>query len=89
VPASRLLRVEGAAHYIFAPVAGIFEPDFVLGDEVRAGQLAGRIHDPRRPQADPTDIFFQADGTAICTRTLARVEPGDCLGHLASDTSWP
>lgn len=85
---SRLLRVEGAPHYIFAPVAGIFEPAFALGDEVKAGQLAGQIYDPRRPQAAPAEIFFGAGGLAICTRTLASVEPGDCLGHLASDTDW-
>lgn len=88
-PASRLLKVEGAPHYIFAPVAGIFEPAFALGDEVQAGQLAGRIHDPRHPHTEPTEILFEAGGLAICTRTLARVEPGDCLGHLASDTGWP
>ncbi|TEA77751.1 succinylglutamate desuccinylase/aspartoacylase family protein [Allopusillimonas ginsengisoli] len=86
---NRLLKVEGAEHYIFAPVAGIFEPAFTLGDEVVAGQLAGRIHDPRRPQAVPVEIFFKAAGLIICTRTLASVEPGDCLGHLASDTDWP
>src|SRR3546814_281608 len=88
-PSSRLLKVDGAQHYIFAPAAGIFEPAFTLGDEVQAGQFAGRIHDPRRPQAVPAEIFFEAGGLAICTRTLASVEPGDCLGHLASDTAWP
>jgi predicted deacylase len=85
---SRLLRVEGTQHYLFASVGGIFEPTFALGDEVRAGQLAGRIHDPRRPNAAPADVHFEANGLAICIRTLARVEAGDCLGHLASDTDW-
>lgn len=85
---SRLLKVEGAPHYIFAPVAGIFEPAFALGDEVTGGQLAGHIHDPRHPQAAPVEVFFEAGGLAVCTRTLATVEPGDCLGHLASNTDW-
>lgn len=89
VSKTRFLKVDGAAHYIFAPVPGIFEPAFVLGEQVRAGQSAGRIHDVRHPQAEPTEIFFEADGLAICTRTLATVEPGDCLGHLASDANWP
>src|SRR3546814_4571641 len=68
-PSSRLLKVDGAQHYIFAPAAGIFEPAFTLGDEVQAGQFAGRIHDPRRLQAVPAEIFFEAGGLAICTRS--------------------
>lgn len=86
--ASRLLQVLGAQHYVFAPIGGIFEPLFSLGNEVEKGQLAGRIYDPRHPCAAPVDVHFEGRGLAICIRTLARVEPGDCLGHLAQDTDW-
>lgn len=84
----RLLAVEGGKHYIFAGDAGVFEPAFRIGDEIRPGQLAGRIHDPYHPGRSPVDVHFEGGGTAICLRTFAAVVPGDCLGHLASDTTW-
>ncbi|MET3445812.1 succinylglutamate desuccinylase/aspartoacylase family protein [Ralstonia sp. 1138] len=82
---TRFLRVEGARHYVYAPHAGVFEPTFALGDQVRAGQLAGRLFDPHRPWAAPESITFRGDGTVMCMRTFARVEPGDCIALLASE----
>ncbi|WP_404990238.1 succinylglutamate desuccinylase/aspartoacylase family protein [Caballeronia sp. LZ065] len=46
---TRFLRVEGARHYVYSPLAGFFEPAFELGDQVREGQLAARLFDPHRP----------------------------------------
>ena len=82
---TRRLVVKGSEHYIFASRPGIFEPLFKLGDEVKAGQLAGLIHDPYEPWREPAEVQFQGSGLALCIRTFARVEPGDCLAHLASD----
>lgn len=84
----RLMRVDGRRHYVFAPVGGVFEPAFRLGETVRAGQAAGWIHDPRRPEQPPCEVSFAGEGFVICTRALAQVEPGDCLVHLAQDTDW-
>ncbi|MDB5953836.1 succinylglutamate desuccinylase/aspartoacylase family protein [Ramlibacter sp.] len=72
-------------NYIFALVPGIFEPTFELGDEVRADDLAGYIHDPYRPWAEPERVLFRANGLAVMKRTLARVDAGTCLGHLAQE----
>jgi predicted deacylase len=74
-----------AEHYIFAPVPGIFEPTFDLGDEVKAGDLAGYVHDPYRPWAQPERVLFRGNGLAVMKRTLARVDAGACLGHLAQE----
>ncbi|KAF1044639.1 succinylglutamate desuccinylase/aspartoacylase family protein [Xylophilus sp.] len=79
--------VEGHRHYVFAPEAGIFEPAFRLGDQVKAGQPAGWIHHPSHPQRPATPVHFEGDGMAICIRALAHCEAGDCLGHLASVVS--
>lgn len=81
----RTLAVQGAAHYLFAPRPGIFEPRFRLGDEVEAGQVAGYIHDPHLPWRAPEEIRFAGSGLALCIRMQAVVEAGDCLGHLAAD----
>lgn len=74
-----------AEHYIFAPVPGIFEPTFELGDEVKPGDLAGLIHDPYRPWTQPERVTFRGAGLAVMKRTLARVDAGACLGHLAQE----
>lgn len=83
--APRRLTINPAAHFIHAPCGGIFERFFSLGDEVKAGQVAGVIHDPVDPWKAPTEVAFKGSGLAICTRTYALCEAGDCLGHLAGD----
>jgi predicted deacylase len=82
---ARRLRIDPKTHFIYAPRGGIFEPHFELGDEVAAGQLAGVIHDPVDPWKAPVEVTWKGSGLAICTRTLALCEAGDCLGHLAGD----
>jgi predicted deacylase len=86
-PHTRYLRVEGAQHYVYAPRAGVFEAAFSLHDEVRAGQLAGRLFDPHEPWRAPRDITFRGDGRVVCARTFARVEAGDCIALLAAESS--
>jgi predicted deacylase len=83
----RRMAVKGAEHYLFAPCNGVFEPEFALGDEVTAGQIAGHVHDPIMPWKEPTEVRFKGSGLALCVRTFALVEAGDCLGHLASDVT--
>lgn len=86
--ATRLQQVEGASHYVFTPHGGVVEPSFSLGDWVEKGQLAGRLYDPQIPWEPPRELRFVGTGRVICARTLAKVEAGDCLAVLASDTHW-
>jgi predicted deacylase len=79
------MRVIGAAHYVYAPVRGLFEPGFALGDMVRAGDPAGWIHFPEEPVRAPLALRFEGDGMVVCRRVPSLVAPGDCLAHLASD----
>lgn len=83
----RRLEIKGPEHYVFAPCNGIFEPTFGLGDEVKAGQVAGHVHDPVMPWREPTEVKFNGSGLVLCVRTFALVQAGDCLGHLASDVA--
>jgi len=82
---SRLMRVEGPDHYLYAPVRGLFEPAFSLGDLVCANDFAGRIHFPEEPERLPRDVYFSGTGLVVCRRVPTWVAPGDCLAHLASD----
>lgn len=76
-------------HYIFSPIPGIFEPTFKLGDTIKAGDLAGLVHDPYRPWNEPEHVYFRGSGLAVMLRMLARVEAGTCLGHLAEEEQQP
>jgi predicted deacylase len=84
-PPIRTFAVKGSAHYVFAPKPGIFEPRFRLGEDVKAGQIAGYIHDPLAPWRAPDEIRFEGDGMVFCIRSGALVAAGDCLAHLASE----
>jgi predicted deacylase len=77
------LRVKPGEHYLHAPRSGVFEPLFVLGQVVKAGQLAGYLYDQEEPWREPEPLYFEGDGLVVCVRTFALVEAGDCLVHLA------
>ena len=82
---TRMMRIAGPAHYLYAPVRGLFEPFFSLGDVVTQGAAAGRIHFPEEPERSPRELAFAADGVVVCRRVPSLVAPGDCLLHLATD----
>ena len=82
---TRMMRIAGPAQYVYAPVRGLFEPFFSLGDVVTQGAAAGRIHFPEEPERSPREMAFAADGVVVCRRVPSLVAPGDCLLHLATD----
>lgn len=82
---TRLLHVNRASHYVHARDDGIFEPLAQLGDRVKAGQPAARLHSPSHPEREPARVDFPADGVVVCRRVPALTECGDCLFQLAAD----
>ena len=82
---TRLMRVDGPSHYVYAPVRGLFEPAFSLGDAVARGDLAGCIHFPEEPGRPAREVRFDSDGVVVCRRVQTPVVTGDCLAHLACD----
>jgi predicted deacylase len=83
-PETRLLSLGGNDDYVYAREAGVFEPLAELGDEVKRGQPAGRIHFFDTPWRAPEVAHFANDGLLICKRVPGRTERGDCLFHLGS-----
>ncbi|MBT6273602.1 MAG: deacylase [Chromatiales bacterium] len=81
-PKPRLLQAMSSESFVFAFDNGVFEPVVSLGDEVRVGQLAARIHDVETPWTAPKEVRFEAEGSVICQRAYGRAERGDCLFHL-------
>ncbi len=82
----RIMWLDSAQHYVYASEPGLFEPLVSLGDEVKAGQEAARIHFRESPGREPVTCRFSGDGMVICKRVPAKVVRGDCLFHLVSDT---
>jgi len=82
---TRILEIGGPDYFVYAQESGVFEPCCELGDAVRAGQLAGRIHAPETPWAAAVEHRFQRDGVVLCKRVPGRTVRGDCLFHLGSD----
>lgn len=82
---TRVVEVGGADYFIYAPDGGVFEPVAELGDEVKAGQLAGRIHLPETPWAPAVEFHFARAGLVLCKRIPGRALRGDCLFHLGTD----
>jgi predicted deacylase len=82
---TRLLEVGGPDYFVYAPENGLFEPLVELGDMVRAGQPAARVHTPETPWAEPITAHFAHDGFVLCKRIPGRTVRGDCLFHLGTD----
>ncbi|NIF72464.1 deacylase [Burkholderia sp. Ap-962] len=80
---TRFMRTSGPRHFVYAYEHGVFEPLVELGDVVREGQPAARIHFPDTPLREPVVHCFEAAGEVVCRRVPAQVRRGDCLFQLA------
>ena len=81
--APRVVSVAGPEHFVYASEGGVWEPLVELGQTVRKGQLAARIHTPETPWARPAELRFGGSGLVMCKRIPGRTVRGDCLFHLA------
>ncbi len=82
---TRLMQLGGHDYYVHAPETGLFEPATRLGDTVKKGQLCGTVHFVDNPERPGVPVTFKRDGVVVCKRHFGRVEPGDCVAHLATD----
>lgn len=83
---TRLLAV-APNHFLRAPGRGLFEPAVRLGDRVEAGQVAGWLWNPERPEWAPEVLHVPADGVVVCRRVPASCGKADVLFHLAEPTT--
>ena len=89
---TRYLRTRDRRDFVAAPMDGLFEPRVRLGDEVKAGDVAGIVHPVDDPERDGAEVRFCADGIVVCRRTPARTIRGDYLLHVGEpvdeDALW-
>jgi predicted deacylase len=86
---TRFMRVGGDHHFVYAYERGLYEPLAELGERVRAGQPAARIHFPDTPLREPALLRFAGDGEVVCKRVPAQVQRGDCVFQLAEPAAAP
>lgn len=80
---SRLLALASHDQAIYAERPGWYEPARTVGDEVRAGEVAGWYHDFSR-LAEPEEVLrFGKDGIVLSQRLHSMCQAGDCLVQVA------
>jgi N-alpha-acetyl-L-2,4-diaminobutyrate deacetylase len=82
---TRLLQTPDRECYVIAEEAGVYEPYFDLGDEVKQGQVLGEIHSLQYRDRKPVTVTAQRSGMLLAKRPLANVSIGDCIGIIAWD----
>jgi N-alpha-acetyl-L-2,4-diaminobutyrate deacetylase len=68
--------------YIMAPVSGIFEPFFEMGEQVATGQPIGQIYSTEQPFNEPTPVYTRTSGMLISRRAFPLTKQGDCVATL-------
>lgn len=84
-PQARVLLTQWEEGFVYALLDGVFQPVVQLGETVKAGDVAGYIHDLGRPLAEPVTVHFSAGGVVVCSRGVSQARRGDCLMHLAAE----
>jgi len=85
--ATRRIEVNHAEQSVHAPVSGLFEPRFVPGEEVRAGQSVGAIYSIEEPERPAVEIDFGCSGVALCRTHRGLVERGELLVTVGIDAN--
>ncbi|PSN19442.1 N-alpha-acetyl diaminobutyric acid deacetylase DoeB [filamentous cyanobacterium CCP5] len=84
-PQTRLMEVPDGSYYVIASEAGIYEPFYQLGDEVRQGEPIGQIHFLENLERSPQLLIAQQSGTFFCRRVQGKAERGDCVAVIARE----
>ena len=69
--------------YIFSESTGLLEPCFDLGDEVKAGDILGRVHNIERTGIAPTEYHAKIDGVLTGRHFPGHIKMGDFLAVVA------
>jgi predicted deacylase len=81
----RLVDARNLEDYLPCPKPGIWEPLVDLGEEVRAGQPIGHLHDFSDHSAPAHTLYACDDGVVIMMRITATCRQGETLFVVARD----
>jgi predicted deacylase len=83
-PPTRFVRVTSYDNNVYAPIRGLFEARFEIGDEVRAGDVAGYIYSLDEPFSAPRQLSFGTSGIVLVKQGPVLVEKGTRLSVVAT-----
>jgi len=81
----RLVDARNLEDYIACPQTGIWEPLVDLGEEVKEGELLGRLHNFSDHGAKPLDLYAHRSGIVIMMCARAHCQEGTTLYVIAQD----
>jgi len=71
--------------YVMAPVSGLYEPLFEIGDRVEAGQVIGRLHDLESVEREALEVRCETEGLIFCRRSIPLTAQGECLAVVVRE----
>lgn len=83
--ATRHMMVRDPRSYVFSPRAGLFEPTHYVGEEVRAGEVAGYLHFIEDVDSEPLVLTYEKDGIVWFGAGPGRVARGDAVAIVMED----
>lgn len=81
----RVVEIAAPGHSLYAPAAGLFDRCCAAGQDVKAGDRAGRLHFPLEPSRPAIDLEFTDDGLVLAHGNRGMVQRGDLLALVARD----
>ena len=86
---SKIVRVDGLLHYIYADDAGVFEPSADTGATIDKDAIMGRLHMVDRVDRPPVDVHAKTGGIVVCRNGQGRVQRGDLLAMIGHEVTMP
>jgi N-alpha-acetyl-L-2,4-diaminobutyrate deacetylase len=82
---TRHMQVRDQRCYVFAPGDGLFEPTYLPGQRIRAGERAGYLHFIEQWDRAPLPIDFRIDGHVWMAPGSGRVRQGDVVAVIMQE----
>ncbi|MBS1256731.1 MAG: N-alpha-acetyl-L-2,4-diaminobutyric acid deacetylase [Deltaproteobacteria bacterium] len=84
-PGTRFMETPDSGGYLMAPCEGLYEPLIELGENVKKGQLIGRIHSLTEIDSPTVEIHSQIEGMLVTRAGRAPVRHWDTIAVIATD----
>ncbi len=83
----RRVEIASGQHSIYAPGSGVFDRATSAGQDVKAGEIAGRFHFVMEPERPSISLRFAADGFVLAHTCRGNVSRGELLALVAQDVT--
>lgn len=84
---ARRVEIASPSHTLYAPGAGVFDRAVSAGQDVKAGEVAGRFHFVMEPERASITCRFPEDGFVLAHTCRGYVQRGELLALVAQDVA--